>query len=75
MSEEITQLKGDMQNIKEKLNDIPTRQEMRADNLELVNTVLKKCDERYASKRTETAVFFVGGVIVLFAINQLLNLI
>jgi len=75
MTKEIHNLQADMKNIKERLHDIPTRQEMRADNLELVNAVLKKCDERYASKRTETAVFFVGGIIVLFVINNILELL
>ncbi len=66
---EVTILQQQMKHINEKLELMPTREEMKAANLELLNTALKEADKRYASKQTEDDVrkliwSFIGIVFI-----------
>ncbi len=73
--QELNLLQMEIKHINEKLENIPTRDEMRKDNLELVNTILSQCDDRYASKNIERVVYIITGGVGIWLINTLLELI
>lgn len=52
--------------IKDKLDNIPTRKEMQLDNRELIEEILQKTDKKYADKKTEKIVnALVVGIFLL----------
>ncbi len=71
---EITILQEQMKHINDKLDyitkEIPTREEMKRSNLELLNTALEEADKRYASKQTEDDVrrLVWGFIGIVFAV-------
>lgn len=77
MSNEINveKLKMEIDEIKEKLDNIPTRDEMRLSNEKLIQRVLEQADDRYASKAVEKIVYTGVGAALLWMLNQILALL
>ena len=71
----IDEVKMEINYIKDKLEKIPTRQEMELANEKLVERVLNKCDDRYASKLTERIVFAMAGAILLGVVYAILKFV
>ena len=46
----IEHIEENLKDVKEKVDSLPTRQEMQRDNLALIDSVIKECDKKYASK-------------------------
>lgn len=63
----IEHIEKDIKELKDNVKSLPTREEMRADNLELIANVIDKCDERYAPKPMVDMLIkiFVGVIITL----------
>ena len=75
IQQDMVRTQEELKYIKQRLEDIPTRDEMRADNLELISKVLVECDKRYSSKNAEKVVLFVTGLVGVFVITSLLDLL
>jgi len=73
IQQDMVRTQEELKYIKNRLKDIPTREEMRADNLELVSNILKESDRRYSSKNSEKAIIFIVSLIVVFVVTSLLN--
>jgi hypothetical protein len=70
---QLTTIKMEIQYIKEKLEKMPTRDEMALANKELVEGVLESCDKRYAPKWTERAIAYVATIVIAWVIYYVLN--
>jgi hypothetical protein len=70
---QLTTIKMEIEYIKEKLEKMPTRDEMALANKELVEVVLESCDKRYAPKWTEKAITYVASIIIGWIIYYVLN--
>ena len=66
--------KRDIEYIKCRLEDVPTIEGMKLSNKELIEEVFCKADERYASKTSEKIVYTLVGGVLLFVLNNLLNI-
>jgi hypothetical protein len=75
IQQDMVRTKEELKYIKQRLQDIPTRDEMRADNLELVSKIMEESDKRYSSKNAEKVVLFIVSLMGVFVINSLLELI
>ena len=71
----MSKIEQQVSNICEKLKDMPTRDEMLLANEHLVEKIFDKANEKYASKITEKVVYGMVGVILLYILNQFLELI
>jgi hypothetical protein len=64
-------IENEIKSLKETINEkVPTIDQMKLANRELIEEVIDKCDKRYASKSTEGAVrkmmnMFAGAVITI----------
>lgn len=64
-------IENEIKGLKQTINDkVPTIDQMKLANRELIEEVIDKCDRRYASKETESAVrkignMFIGAVITI----------
>jgi len=65
----------EMNFIKEKLENMPTKQEMELCNEKLVDRILKEAEKRFASKLTERIVYTMVGIIIAYVLGKWLNLI
>lgn len=71
----INHIEGEISEVKQKVSNLPTREEMQRDNERLVQDVIKECDRKYASKWTEKAIYYlVFSVVVGYIIIQFLQL-
>ena len=62
----ISQLERQIDDVKEKVEKLPTRDEMELSNRRLAEEIIRKADKRYADKRTEKLVnYLVGGIFLL----------
>ena len=61
--------------IKEKLKEIPTRDEMLLCMERAIDSALEKSDKKYASKTTEKIVQGMVGFILLFVLGKILNIV
>ena len=75
IQQDMIRTQEELKYIKKRLQDIPTRDEMRADNLELVSKILEESDKRYSSKNAERVVLFIVSLMGIFVITSLLELI
>jgi predicted RNase H-like nuclease len=71
----MSKIEQQVSNICDKLKDMPTRDEMLLANEHLVEKIFEKANEKYASKITEKVVYGMVGVILLYILNQFLELI
>lgn len=65
----------EMKYIKEKLDKMPTREEMLLSNEKLVERIFLKANEKYAPRLVEKIVYGMVGVIILYVLNQWLSLV
>ena len=61
--------------IKEKLSNMPTREEMELCNEGLIDRIFEKAEKKFASKLTEKIVYAMVGIIIAGVLAKLLNLI
>lgn len=62
-------------NLCDKLDDVPTKKEMELANEKLIQKTLKQADGRYASKVVELIVFGGAGIALTYLINEVLSII
>jgi hypothetical protein len=75
IEKDIIKIKGQLENICLKLEDMPTINGMKVYNNDLVEKIFNKADNKYAKKHIEKVVYLCSGAVGLYVINQLLNLI
>ena len=71
----IIELKMKIQNIEEKLNLMPTKDEMKLVVKDCIEEALKSCDKKYASKLTEKIVYAFVGIILTSVGGSLVYLV
>ena len=60
----LSNMKIELKHIKDRLEKIPTREEMEKANLLLVEKVMKESDKKFASKLTEKVVYGLVGLVL-----------
>ena len=65
----------EINHIKEKLGEMPTKDEMLLANEKLVNDIFDKAEKKFASKLTEKIVYAMLGAILLYVLGKVLNLL
>lgn len=71
----MVKIEMEISNIHDKLKQMPTKDEMKVANLELIEEVMKRSEKKFASKRTENIVYAMVGLVLTFVLGKLLNLI
>ena len=71
----MTKMETELINIKEKLEKMPTRDEMLLCVEKAIDTALEKSDKKFASKTTERIVQGMVGAILLFVLGKILNIV
>lgn len=76
---QVDSTKKDIESINEKLEEVPTEDGMKLANKEMIEEVFKQADKKYASQKNfqlVSGIVFSGvGAVLLWAVNQVLNLI
>jgi predicted nuclease with TOPRIM domain len=75
MDNKFQTIEKDICQIKENLKQIPTRDEMKLANRELLEEVIKEGDNKYASKQVERNVNRAVWVVVIAVITGVLSLV
>ncbi len=70
---ELTTIKMEIKYIKEKLENMPTKDEMNLANKDLVEEILKSCDGRYSPKWVKDIVVYTGGIVIGWLVYYVLN--
>jgi hypothetical protein len=70
---ELTTIQMEIKYIKEKLERMPTRDEMELANRKLVEEVLENCDKRYAPKWIESWIKAIAITVTGWIIYYVLN--
>lgn len=71
----MTLMKQEISYIKEKLEKVPTRDEMLLCNEQLIDKVMEKAETKFASKITEKIVYTMIGIIIAYVLGRWLNLL
>jgi hypothetical protein len=66
---------NEIKNIKEQLNNIPTKADMEVANRKIVEEIMLCADKKYASKNVERIVYVGIGLALTFIITKVLELI
>lgn len=72
---EMVYLKKELEKQSKKIDALPTRDEMSLENRKLVEEIFEKADKKYATKVAEKLIYGIAGVMLLFVVNALLELI
>ncbi len=75
MDKQMIKIEKDIDSINEKLEKMPTKEEMSLANKELVEEIFSKANEKYAYKLTERIVYAGIGMALLYLLNNLLEII
>jgi hypothetical protein len=70
---ELTTIQMEIKYIKEKLENMPTRDEMKLANEQLVDRVLESCDKRYAPKWVQSAITYIASIVAAWIVYYVLN--
>lgn len=62
-------------NICEKLEDVPTKEEMQLANEKLIQKTLNEVNKRHASKTVELIVYSGAGIALAYLLNEVLVII
>ena len=70
---ELTTIQMEIKYIKERLEQMPTKDEMELANEKLVDRVIESCDKRYAPKYIKDIVTYMGGIVIAWIVYYVLN--
>lgn len=71
----IVKMEQEINYIKEKLDKMPTREEMLLCNEKLVERIFVKANEKYAPRLVGNIVYGMVGIIVVYVLNQWLDIL
>lgn len=75
MEKQMVKIEKDVDSINDKLEKMPTKEEMSLANKELVEDIFSKANEKYANKLIERIVYAGIGMALLYLLNNLLEII